>query len=135
MTKEKADESALRRIGDRQRDDPHLAPFETPHDLEQLPDAVLEEHGELADGGVMPAACGGVVGPRSFSDTHRKRFSRVLNSLDPTAIDKIGATDKIAQRAANGRRFQHLNIWNRSISVNLVAPAIVGKIRMLATPP
>ena len=49
MAEQEADESALRRIVDRQCDDPHLAPLEAANHFEQLTDPILHEDGELTN--------------------------------------------------------------------------------------
>src|SRR5262249_18309111 len=43
MTEQKTNEAAFRRIGDRQRDNPDSAAFESPHDFEKLPNAVFQK--------------------------------------------------------------------------------------------
>ena len=87
-------QGTLGRIGDRQRDDSHVAALEPADDVHQLADAVFQEHGELADRRIVAAAHRGEFRSRSRADSFTQ-YS-LLNPLSVRSERKLAA--------ANGRR-------------------------------
>ena len=67
MAEQEPHEGALAGVGDRECDDPHLRAVEPTHDLEQLPDPVLEEDRELTQRRPIAAAGGGVTDDATLS--------------------------------------------------------------------
>ena len=65
IAQQKPHQGTFGRIGDRQRDDPHVAALEPADDVHQLADAVFQEHGELADRRIVAAAHRGEFRSRS----------------------------------------------------------------------
>jgi hypothetical protein len=76
MTQQKPNASVFERIVNRQRHYAHAAAFKSPHDLEQLSDAVLKKHGELSNGGIVPSTHRGKIGACPVANAHPEiRFS------------------------------------------------------------
>ena len=61
---------AVGRVDDRDRHDADVGVLEAAQDVDHRPDAVGQEHVELAHARPVAAACGGVIGAGILSETH-----------------------------------------------------------------
>src|SRR5262245_61815277 len=70
MTDQQAHKSALRRIVDGQRNDPHPTPFKAADNLEQLAHAIFEEYRELAQSRIIATPHRCEIRSGSLAETH-----------------------------------------------------------------
>ena len=70
VAEQKTDKGTFGGIIDRQCNDANLAPFKSPYDLEQLPDAVLQEHRELANRWVISTTKRCEIKARAVANAH-----------------------------------------------------------------
>lgn len=76
VTEQESNKRTLRGIVNRQSHDANPTAFETAYDLEQLADTVLQEHGELADRGVISPTNRCEIEASAFANAHSLDFRR-----------------------------------------------------------
>jgi len=91
MAEQKPHEGALAGVGDREGHDPHTRAIEATHHLEQLADAVLEEHRELAERREVAAAGRG--------EAHRAALVLVADAHALASAPSTRAGDSVAAAA------------------------------------